>query len=138
MHKHLSILLAGAVAVSGAMTSFPSAVAMPRVIPAIESDSGGSIQEVRSRHRVWRHRGHLRAHRDHYRPRHFARKRFHHDHDDDDFDGALAAGIFGLAAGAFIGAALSHDSCADRYNSYNPATGTYLGYDGYYHRCVLP
>lgn len=25
--------------------------------------------------------------------------------------------------------------CASRYRSYNPATGTYLGYDGSYHSC---
>jgi hypothetical protein len=29
------------------------------------------------------------------------------------------------------------DSCSRRYRSFDPATGTYLGYDGLVHRCVL-
>ncbi len=28
--------------------------------------------------------------------------------------------------------------CLRRYRSYNPATDAYLGYDGYYHRCISP
>jgi hypothetical protein len=28
--------------------------------------------------------------------------------------------------------------CEANYRSYNPATDTYLGYDGYLHRCVSP
>ena len=28
-------------------------------------------------------------------------------------------------------------ACAATYRSYNPATDTYIGYDGYPHRCVL-
>ncbi len=33
------------------------------------------------------------------------------------------------------GGAVSSGSCASRFKSYNPATGTYLGYDGYRHPC---
>lgn len=55
----------------------------------------------------------------------------------------VGAGIAGLAAGAIIGgtiaaAARTHNSvayCESRFKSYNPATGTYLGYDGLRHRC---
>jgi hypothetical protein len=28
--------------------------------------------------------------------------------------------------------------CLNRYQSYSPASDTYLGYDGYYHRCISP
>ena len=28
-----------------------------------------------------------------------------------------------------------HEYCARRYRSYDPASGTFLGYDGYRHRC---
>ena len=28
--------------------------------------------------------------------------------------------------------------CIDRYRSYNPATNTFIGYDGYYHECRGP
>ena len=59
---------------------------------------------------------------------------------------ALSAGLAGLAAGGLIDgtmagvgsdetmdAAISY--CADRFKSYDPSTGTYLGYDGYAHPC---
>lgn len=62
-------------------------------------------------------------------------------YDDNDGSDAVVAGIAGLAVGAILGGALSHHryhaggSCAARFQSYNPATGTYLGYDGLRHPC---
>jgi hypothetical protein len=55
---------------------------------------------------------------------------------------AIGAGILGFAAGAAIaGAAADHrghvDACFSAYKSYDPRTDTYLGYDGYRHRCEL-
>lgn len=54
----------------------------------------------------------------------------------------IAAGIAGLAIGAAAGAAAANSAgndsvayCAQRYRSYNPATGTYTGYDGLQHPC---
>jgi hypothetical protein len=69
-----------------------------------------------------------------------------------DRGNALAAGAVGLAAGAIIGGALAQQQaqaapvyaapnqsavayCAQRYRSYDPASGTYLGYDGLRHPC---
>lgn len=54
-----------------------------------------------------------------------------------------AAVVGGLAAGAIIGGAIassqarasSEGYCAQRYKSYDPASGTYLGYDGQRHAC---
>jgi len=61
---------------------------------------------------------------------------------DGGFDGG---GVAALAAGALIGGALASqlqqpiagnsDYCARRYRSYDPASGTYLGYDGLRHPC---
>lgn len=60
---------------------------------------------------------------------------------------ALAAGALGLATGAIIGGAIAQSQaapayggntvsyCAQRYKSYDPASGTYLGYDGRRHPC---
>jgi hypothetical protein len=62
---------------------------------------------------------------------------------------ALAAGALGLATGAIIGGALAQSQaqaapvygnnnaayCAQRFKSYDPASGTYLGYDGMRHPC---
>jgi hypothetical protein len=69
-----------------------------------------------------------------------------------DRGNALAAGAVGLAAGAIIGGALAQQQaqaapvyvapnqnsvayCSQRYRSYDPASGTYLGYDGLRHPC---
>jgi hypothetical protein len=61
--------------------------------------------------------------------------------------GGVAAGLAGLAAGAIIGGVIASQArsgyrggdavayCESRFRSYNPATGTYLGYDGLRHRC---
>jgi hypothetical protein len=80
----------------------------------------------------------------------------HHRHYDDHYNGgaAVAAGIAGFAAGTIVGSTGSIYSrppvyyggyggsswaatCAARYRSFNPTTGMYRGYDGYWHRCAL-
>jgi hypothetical protein len=71
---------------------------------------------------------------------------YHHHHHGGYWGGpgpAIGAGILGFAAGAAIaGAAESNhrdhvDACFSAYRSYDPRTDTYLGYDGYRHRCML-
>ncbi|MBI1202107.1 MAG: BA14K family protein [Rhodopseudomonas sp.] len=57
-----------------------------------------------------------------------------------DNSGAVAAGILGgLFLGAIIANQAQHqnavDYCMRRYRSYDPRSGTYLGYDGYRHPC---
>ena len=66
--------------------------------------------------------------------------------------GNFGAGIAGFAAGAILGGALASQPrydepsyayapgqsvrwCMQHYRSYNPRSGTYLGYDGYRHSC---
>jgi hypothetical protein len=59
---------------------------------------------------------------------------------------AAALGIIGLAAGAIAGAALAPAPyvvgdpnwiayCSSRYRSFDPMSGTYLGFDGNRHYC---
>lgn len=52
--------------------------------------------------------------------------------------------VGGLAAGAAIGSAIANSRaqaaendayCAQRHKSYDPSSGTYLGYDGQRHPC---
>lgn len=67
--------------------------------------------------------------------------RHYHGHRGSD----AGAVIGGLAAGAIIGGAIAagqaqqaqqnHAYCAQRFRSYDPRSGTYLGYDGYRHPC---
>jgi len=70
-----------------------------------------------------------------------------------DRGNAVAAGVAGLAAGALIGGAIASQQaqaaaptyvvpdqsgaayCVQRFRSYDPASGTYLGYDGLRHPC---
>jgi hypothetical protein len=70
----------------------------------------------------------------------------HHHHYHGGYWGpgpAIGAGILGFAAGAAIAGAAesSHrdhvDACFAAYRSYDPRSDTYLGYDGYRHRCRL-
>jgi hypothetical protein len=61
-------------------------------------------------------------------------------YDNYDNGDAIGAGVAGLAAGVIISGVLSRSratpgSCAARFQSYNRATGTYLGYDGLRHSC---
>jgi Ni/Co efflux regulator RcnB len=72
-------------------------------------------------------------------------QRHRHDHDFDAGDSAAA--IFGFAAGTAAGlitgainggATGSHVAvCQSRYRSYDPATNTFMGHDGYRHECRL-
>lgn len=76
-------------------------------------------------------------------------RRWHHRHHNHgpyyrQHRGTGAAVIGGLAAGAIIGGAIANSQarandavsyCSQRYRSYDPASGTYLGYDGNRHRC---
>lgn len=82
----------------------------------------------------------------------------HHWHHGHRYHGGWGAGAAGFAAGAILGSALAPSPyyyygppayayepgypdddavayCARRFRSYDPATGTYLGYDGYRHPC---
>ena len=63
---------------------------------------------------------------------------------DNGFGGSAVAGLFGFAAGAAVVGAMTDansgdhaESCAQTYRSYDPASDTYLGNDGYRHACRL-
>ena len=78
-----------------------------------------------------------------------------HHHGGWHHGGAWGAGIAGFAAGALLGGALASQPyyyyggpayayepappdvayCERHFRSYDPASGTYLGYDGYRHPC---
>lgn len=63
-----------------------------------------------------------------------------YQHHERDFGDIAAAMIFGMAAQA-MGGAIANSShiqaCQNRYRSYDRATDTYLGYDGWRHYCRL-
>jgi hypothetical protein len=102
------------------------------------SSQGAHVIQVRNRGRHWS--GHHRSGR-HWAGRHWRHRYWNHwGYYDNDYGGALAAGaIFGLAAGALAANAAAGSNavayCERRFRSYDPASGTYLGYDGYRHPC---
>jgi hypothetical protein len=117
MFKHAKTTITGVVA---AATLAASAVVMAPAASAAGYYNGNDayVQDVR------------------WYPRHHHRYYGHRNN-----DGAVAAGLFGFLTGAFVGSALSHpyyggnSYCEQRFRSYNPATGTYTGYDGLQHPC---
>lgn len=96
--------------------------------------------------RAYRGGGPRYVERRYYGPRRYYGDRYYYRRDRGD---ALAAGALGLATGAIIGGAIAQSQaqaapvygsntaayCAQRYRSYDPASGTYLGYDGLRHPC---
>lgn len=95
--------------------------------------SGLPVTDVQYRHG---HRGPHGYH--HHRPHH------RHGWHGHRRGGTGAAVIGGLAAGAIIGGAIASSQaqanqnaayCAQRFRSYDPASGTYLASDGYRRPC---
>jgi hypothetical protein len=145
MRKIISTVLAGVMLGTTLVASATPALADPNRDRFIE--------------RFYAQRGHdddywvWRKNRHRWRDDDYSRWYHRHDHDFDDDE--VAAGIFGLAAGALFGAAIAgaanqpqgpvvvnHDAwlayCSNRFQSFDPVSGTYLGYDGERHACVMP
>ncbi len=144
MRKIISTALASAVFATAVFVSTAPVLADPdrdRFIERYYSERGRDDDYWR-----WRNNRH-RWRDDDYRGWH---DRHRHGFDDED----VAAGIFGLAAGALIGSAISSAAqpsgpvvvnnqewlayCTNKFRSFDPASGTYLGYDGVRHACVMP
>jgi hypothetical protein len=72
---------------------------------------------------------------------------YRHNNNNNGNGDAVAAGIFGLAAGAIIAGAVTNANrnnerahiqvCIDTYRSYNVRSDTYVGGDGRRHLCRL-
>jgi hypothetical protein len=106
------------------------AAGMIIVTPAAQADSWGNGGD--------RCRDEHRCHNDHSYNNGYRFNNGYYGYDNGG--GAFVAGIIGLMAGTVLGNAISHpyrggSSCEERFRSYNPATGTYTGYDGLQHRC---
>ena len=118
--------IVAATIVLGASASISPAAAVPMTPAAGSRNAGrGSASPLTSvQYRRWHHRHQGWHYRRHY--------------------GQGAAALGGLAAGAIIGGAIANSQarandaiayCAQRYRSYDPDSGTYLGYDGNRHPC---
>lgn len=122
-----------------ASLSTPASAQALRVDPAISSAKMGNVGVTEVQYRRQ------------YRGRYYGGRRY-----GNRWNGggaAVGAGIVGLAAGAIIGGAIANSQqptyygeapavggdavsyCMQRFRSYDPASGTYLGYDGVRHSC---
>lgn len=118
-------LLAAAIVGATAFATMQSAAAAPLQTDRALGVNAANVETIQYRP-GWRHGHHG----------------YYHGHGDRGH-GTGAAVIGGLAAGAIIGGAIANsqarqgavDSCAQRYKSYDPASGTYLAYDGQRYAC---
>jgi hypothetical protein len=61
---------------------------------------------------------------------------FYHPDSDRETTGTFASVPFGAShASAAVSANAGQSSCAQRYRSYDPASGTFMGRDGVRHSC---
>lgn len=120
-------ILAGATVIA----SLQPAAAAPMMVTPGMGQSSTNVEAVQFRHGHrgpgWRHHGGWNH-------------RYEHRH---GYYGNGAA-LSGLAAGAIIGGAIANSQaragdaeayCSQRFKSYDPRSGTYLGYDGDRHPC---
>jgi hypothetical protein len=124
-------VLAGATALASAQ----GAVAAPLAVNGGLGNTASSIETVQYRRGGpgWHHGGGWRH----------GGSGWHHRRYGGRYYGNGAAVLGGLAAGAVIGGAIANSQartdgvayCSQRYKSYDPASGTYLGYDGGRHPC---
>ena len=143
MHKFL--VIATALAGLGFAASTPASAQAARPTPGLTgmttpmSDAVTQVQYRRGHMgRGGRHFGRpvYRGHRYYGGPRYYGGYR-------RGYGGAAGLGL-GLATGAIIGGAIASQQratsdavayCMSRFKSYDPRSGTYLGYDGLRHPC---
>jgi BA14K-like protein len=131
----------------------PASAAEARTTPINELVAALNKGEVQSDYVQYRrhYRGGPRyVERRHYGPRRGYAPRYGYNgprYYRRDSGSAAAAGAIGLATGAIIGGAIAQSQaapvyrgnsaayCAQRFRSYDPASGTYLGYDGIRRAC---
>jgi hypothetical protein len=125
-----SRILSAALVVGAASVSLQPAAAAPLTVDRSLATSAATPQPVRWRHHGWHHHGGWHH-------------GWHHRGWRHGYYGSGAV-VGGLAAGAIIGGAIANSQaraansnayCFSRFKSYDPASGTYLGYDGMRHPC---
>lgn len=122
----------GAALLIGSTAASSAAPLTPATATTVSLAIDGTIINAQWRGRRGHH-GHRGFHRHHRRGGHW-----HHGHS------GIGPAIGGLAVGALIGGAIASSAapansavayCMNRFKSYDPASGTYLGYDGFRHPC---
>ena len=117
-----------AAVLSLAIPNGTSAQATPMMAANAMSKTQADLVEVQ-----WRHGRHPGWHRHHWR-----------DGYRHSYSRGWGPAVGGFVAGAAIGSAVANSRaqaaennayCSQRYKSYDPSSGTYMGYDGIRHPC---
>lgn len=143
-----SVLKAG-LAAAVLATSFIALPASAQAQSGVAADGSYQVADHRGNWRGgndWRRHGNR-----HYGNRYYGGRGYYYN--DNNWGGAAAAGVLGLATGAIIANSMNQPRyddapryyagddyiayCSSRYRSFNPRTGTFTGYDGLQHRCVM-
>jgi hypothetical protein len=139
-------------ALAGAALGSASLVAGPTTAQASEAALANALakaQQAETLAEYTQYRRYYGPRRYYAGPRYYGRRGYYYGprygYYRRDRGSAAAAGALGLATGAIIGGAIAsqqaqaaqstHAYCAQRFRSYDPASGTYLGYDGLRHPC---
>jgi len=131
-----TMLLFGA-APASAVTLPSTALAAPAEAGVVEQVQRRGDRRARRGDRVRRYsRRHHRAHRS----RRHARRSFRHHHGFRHHRPSFGFSFIvpGVTLGLRGGSSAHVHWCLNRYRSYDPASDTFLGYDGYRHRCNSP
>ncbi|MGT2438497.1 BA14K family protein [Bradyrhizobium betae] len=133
--RRFTTIIAAALFGSAPLFAVQSASAAPLMLDHApgQMQRGSNVETVQYRHHGGRHHDGGRRYGGYGYDRGYGYR--HH--------GNGAAVLGGLAAGAIIGGAIANSQarangdgyCAQRYKSYDPASGTYLGFDGQRHSC---
>lgn len=134
MRKSTTLLAAILIAMSP-LVAIQLASAAPLSTDRTLSEVGTNVETIQYRHHG-RHHGALSRHGGYGYPR-------GHGRYSGGYHRNGAAVLGGIAAGAIIGGAIANSQardasdgyCAQRFRSYDPASGTYLGNDGQRHSC---
>jgi hypothetical protein len=130
MRQSRTLIAATLIGATALVTMQPASAAPLQMDRALAA-TGANVETVQYRP-GWRHGGYRHGGYGH-----------HHGYGHRGGYGTGAAVIGGLAAGAIIGGAIANSQaqqsgvsyCSQRYRSYDPASGTYLGNDGRRHAC---
>jgi hypothetical protein len=126
------LLAAGLVLGAASLAAIPPAAAAPMMPNQVNGATTAETVQFRH-HGGWRHGGWHRG---------YGHGGYRYGHRGYGYGYGPALG--GLAAGAIIGGAIANSRaqagdaeayCVQRFKSYDPASGTYLGYDGQRHAC---
>jgi hypothetical protein len=145
----LAALAAGALAVGGTLATLPSVQAQSASDALAALKAGELATSYAKSHKDGRRVRVQNYSRDYGRSYSSRTPTRYYRRDRGD---SAAAGIAGFAAGAILGGALAQQQyqaapvyvvpnqsavayCSQRFRSYDPRSGTYLGYDGLRHRC---